>query len=431
MLNLVSVLSKATGFQTFTPLEYIKIDAMNQYGFDRETFESRIATFDSYEGDWHDLVQEADCPPLFLKAIFAYEDSKAGKPSGHLVGLDCCASGVQIMSAMTGCIIGATNTGLVVPNLRKDLYTDSTNVMNTMLPIDQQVRLGGVTEASMAYKGKEYSRDDVKLAEMTHFYGSFAEPIRIFGKGTAHFKAFYMAVDKVAPGANSMTDMLINYAWQPMALAHSLTMPDGFHIVLRNMVEKTVVVRIDELKGQFSHIIRVNEGEEKGVSLVANVTHGADAFVVREMGRRCDYNKLDVSIGLDNVSTEMALRSLTADDMPVMEHRDFLATNVALTVSMGCLEGVSDIGLLRIHNRLSTMALVQPFNIICNHDEFKSHANYSNTVRYWFKEIMAELAESCLLEDILRELTGNNTLKVQKDSEGLAALIRNSNYGLS
>lgn len=41
----------------------------------------------------------------------------------------------------------------------------------------------------------------------------------------------------------------------------------------------------------FTYRHEVNCGTEKGLSLVANVTHSCDALVVREMGRRCNYDR--------------------------------------------------------------------------------------------------------------------------------------------
>ena len=44
---------------------------------------------------------------------------------------------------------------------------------------------------------------------------------------------------------------------------------------------------------------------------------------------------------------------------------------------------------------------------------------------------MAEIAKSDILQDILRQITGNNTLVLTKFSDDLDCDIKNSNYMLS
>jgi Ser/Thr protein kinase RdoA (MazF antagonist) len=62
-------------------------------------------------------------------------------------------------------------------------------------------------------------------------------------------------------------------------------------------------------------------------------------------------------------------------------------------------------------------------------DDFKAHPNNINWVRYQYKEILAELADSNLLDDLLSQLHGvPGTFK--KLSNNLGELIRESAYGL-
>ena len=71
----------------------------------------------------------------------------------------------------------------------------------------------------------------------------------------------------------------------------------------------------------------------------------------------------------------------------------------------------------------------KPFEVVTIHDEFKCHPNNMNQLRYWYKEILAELAESEVLSDILSQIHGVAG-KYEKKSTNLAAQIRNSNYAL-
>jgi hypothetical protein len=75
------------------------------------------------------------------------------------------------------------------------------------------------------------------------------------------------------------------------------------------------------------------------------------------------------------------------------------------------------------------MLQYKPFELVTIHDEFKAHPNNINWVRYQYKEIMAEIADSNLLDDLLSQLHGTpGTFK--KLSKNLGELIRESAYGL-
>lgn len=82
----------------FSSLDYIKIDIANQYGMslDKKTFKQRIAWVNSVK-DLRSKVKDAEKPAQFYAAILALEDALQGVPTGHLVGLDACASGKQTM----------------------------------------------------------------------------------------------------------------------------------------------------------------------------------------------------------------------------------------------------------------------------------------------------------------------------------------------
>jgi DNA-directed RNA polymerase len=63
----------------------------------------------------------------------AIRRAQNGEAIGHLVGMDACCSGIQVMSVLTGCIAGATATGLVDPNVRADAYSLVTLEMDKIL----------------------------------------------------------------------------------------------------------------------------------------------------------------------------------------------------------------------------------------------------------------------------------------------------------
>ena len=130
--------------------QWLLIDAANQYGLDKKLFEERIEWAEAHLVSLETLADQAETKPLYIKAVMAIRKAQAGIPTGHMVAVDGVCSGIQIMSALTGCTAGATATGLVNPNVRADAYTSVTNEM--------AIILGGAVAVS---------RGDAKRAVMT------------------------------------------------------------------------------------------------------------------------------------------------------------------------------------------------------------------------------------------------------------------------
>ena len=411
--------------QTFKGIEYLKIDIANNFGLDKESFETRIAWVDAHESDLESYVDMADEPPLYLAGVHAYRDAQAGTPTGHLVGFDACSSGLQLMSCMVGCEETARNTGLVNPHERADIYTKTTQVMNKLL------KSQGITV--------EPARKDVKQALMTVFYGSKAKPKEIFGEDTAELAAFYEAMHIVAPGAvDVMEDMLAS--WQRNALAHEWTMPDGFHVKINTMYPVEKRIEVHELKHQAKINYRyyqnlstdqyqelMQEKVKDGIANAANITHSIDGMVVREMNRRCNYDPVTLTKALGAIDRFF-------EELPIQPDHLEPPTSFVSLVHVEDMDNAFEVlSLSEIYELEKTIKKVlayKPFPLVCVHDEFKAHANNINRVRYWYKEILAEIADSDLLSDILNQIDGGN-FNYPKMNANLSDLIRNSNYALS
>ena len=109
--------------ELFTGWQYLLIDVANQYGHDKLLFGERIKWAEEHLDRLESMIDQAETKPLYMKAVQAIRKAQQGIPTGHLVGFDACCSGVQIMSAITGCVAGATATGLVDPDVRADAYS--------------------------------------------------------------------------------------------------------------------------------------------------------------------------------------------------------------------------------------------------------------------------------------------------------------------
>lgn len=418
--------------QKFTAFEYLLIDLANSYGHDKELFEFRIQWAKDNLHHMETLVIDLDNKErnLYLKACMTLRKVMRGEPTAHLVEFDACNSGMQIMSALTGCLTGAINTGMVNPNERADAYGMLLKVMQHIL---QDYAVGKVT------------RKQAKEALMTVLYGSKAEPKRIFGEDSPELAAFYEAVQVIAPGAWQLLQELLG-AWTPFAKKHSWKLPDGFDAVVKVMQKvDDCRIDVDELGGaSFTYEFYVNEGTESGISLAANVVHSCDGYVVRSMHRRCNYDLPLVTAVRDLCLTTLSLRGSEATKQTVVEegtriayyieqyNRSTVADVVILPhLNSDSVQALGDKHLQKLVEVMDSMLAHKPFAIITIHDAFRCTAGNVNSLRQHYINILADIADSELLSDLLNQLHGTTGGIAKKLSQGLGDKIRKSNYSLS
>ena len=416
--------------EQFTGFEYLMLDVAGKFGHDKWLFGQRIQWVKDNMSVLEELTPQSDKKEraLYQKAVMTLRNVMAGHDTGHLIGFDACCSGVQVMSALTGCVEGATNTGMVNPNERADAYGMLLKVMQHIL---SDYTVGKIT------------RQQAKDAMMTAFYGSKAEPKKIFGEDTPELSAFYEASAIIAPGAWSLLQELLA-SWNPWTKKHSWKLPDGFDAVVKVMQKvDDCRIEVDELGGSsFTYEYYVNEGTEYGISLPANVTHSVDAYLVRSMHRRCNYDRHQVETALAAIYT--GLNDRLGNKPTMILEQD---TKLAYYIEQYNRSTVADVVILpyiteknvfqmsvkhleKLRDIILTMLVHKPFAIVTIHDEFKCHANYMNFLRQHYVNIMADMADSEMLADILNQLHGTVGGKVKKLSNNLGDLIRKSNYAL-
>lgn len=416
-------------FKTYTGWQWLLIDAANHFGLDKLTFEARIQWTETHLKVLEDSLNQAENKPLYMKAVMAIRDAQAGKAIGHRVGVDACCSGIQVLSVLTGCIAGATATGLVDPDRRADAYAQATQVMQDLL--------------GMAF---HVERSDAKAALMTSFYGSRKTPKEIFGENTPELNAFYQAANIVAPGAWELLQDLLA-AWQPYALSHQWKLPDGFDARVKVMQKNELRIEVDELDhATFTYEYYENAGSKTGISLPANVTHSVDAYILRSMHRRCNYDRELVEQVNSWINQELHHR-LVNPCRGVTLPWEATGSKLEYYVQQWNRTGIVDVVILpyltqkvigqastqyleRLSVILAGMLQYQPFELVTIHDEFTAHANNINWVRWQYKEILADIADSNLVSDLLSQIHGKPG-NFPKLSTNLGDLIRQSNYALT
>jgi hypothetical protein len=412
--------------QTFTGWQYLLIDLANQFGLDKLLFEERIKWAEDNLDNLEALAEHAETKPLYHKAVMAIRDAQAGKASGHLVGFDGVCSGIQIMSVITGCEAGATHTGLVNPNVRADAYTSTTEIMNDILGSTVNI-----------------SRKAAKQSLMTSFYGSKQLPKMIFGEDTEELNAFYQAAQTVAPGPWELLQDLLA-SWKPFALEHAWKLPDGFDARIKVMQKMDARIEVDELDhATFTYEFYENIGTKSGLSNAANVVHSIDAYVLRCIHRRCNYDVDMVNRALGHINLALALRGnedyvlegVRPNDKIKYYVDQYLRSNMVDVVILPYITSdtvhqLPNDMLERLEEIIQQMLEHKPFPVIAIHDEFKCHPNNMNQLRRQYANVLADLAESEILSDILNQLYKTNSRWVKKCPE-LGHKIRNSNYALS
>ncbi|APD18106.1 RNA polymerase [Vibrio phage JSF3] len=404
----------------FTPIQYIMIQIANSFGKDKLLFEERIEWVKTNGKKLRTLADEADDKAQYIRAVLELERVLNGQKFTNLpIGLDATASGLQILSILSGCVTTGSQVGLVIPNKRCDVYTALGNHMNEYLPEDKQIVLSGTPREG------QFTRSDLKQPLMTHFYFSKEQPKKVFGDNTVELIAFYKAVEQMAPGANALMHDIYG-AMRKEATEYKWTLPDGHTAFTRVFVEKDFKVELEELKNRsgnsstFTHRMNVNAPNERDVALVANVVHSVDGFLVREMQGRMNHNKKQLLKVLDVTA---GCKVTNRDEMVSIYEAEHLLNGKTQYTD-------NTLGLLReviesvIENPVAPMTSV--------HDQFNTVAPFCNQMRQYYIDICAQMTESNMIQNILRELYFNPNLRYVKEGKHLelAKAIRNSNYSI-
>lgn len=252
--------------QTFTGIEYVKIDIANQFGLDRLRWNDRIHWVNNNRPDLEELTENSEKPELFKKAVRALVAAEQSVPHRFVMGLDATASGIQCMAAMSGCRKTAACVNLIDTGNREDVYQR-------------------VAETMSEYMQAQVVRKTVKKPVMTYFYGSQAQPKAIFGEGQG-LTAFHSAMHNLMPGAIELMK-LFQAHWDPNATSYTWAMPDGHVVNIPVMTTKDGNMEIDEANhARFVYRSRVKQAQPRGLALAANITHSVDAYICREMVRK-------------------------------------------------------------------------------------------------------------------------------------------------
>lgn len=400
-------------FQEFTPREYLLIDIATHFGLDQVDWDERIGWANANAHDYANLVRQAKEPALFFAAGRALERADAGEEIGHMIALDATASGIQILSLLTGDLSAAKHCNVVDVGSRQNAYN---NVFQLMKEVDDQLQV---------------SPKQSKYALMTCFYGSEAVPKAVFGEGET-LELFENIASREMPAVWAFNKAALAM-WDAKATYHHWVLPDNFHVHY-------------DIKGKvfhkFSFFGRIKEAvtktvmaQPKGRSLGANITHSTDGLLVREMVARCCYDPERIAQVRYALKQGCGQGTSSKDDQLLLnlidrwENSGFLSARI-----LDCIHA-SNVDLLSPAQKEAVMSMIdsmpaKPFAILTNHDCFRVHPNYGNEVRRQYNILLAKIGASNILSDICGQLL-NRPVRLGKLNVIPTQDILETNYALS
>jgi len=396
-------------FNTYTPMQYLAIDIANHYGLDKEVYEVRIQWVKDNIDKLEELDVDADEPILYRKAGNALRMTQQGLPTGHTTALDAVCSGLQLMSVVMGCKAGCALTGLIHSDVRTDAYTLITQAMNRKVFV-------------------EVTRKQAKSAVMKGLYGSLAAPKEVFGDLTP---LFYETLNEECPGAMDLLEML-RAAWSDKVDRNSWQLPDGYLAMVP--ITQKVESRIHVAQLKYTPVVThsVVTPLEQGVSLIANVVHSIDAYVLRTMVRRLNYSPKMVRMLLHTLKRfDGVYRDCDSNYLDVWNDTGIVDMTVIEATDREIYGFPADMR-EKLISMLEMCLEHKPFELVLIHDSFACHPNNCNQLRKTYANILADLCDSTLIDDLLNQVYQSADV-VQKygNTKELAATIRQSNYGIS
>lgn len=315
------------------------------------------------------------------------------------------------MRDLSGCEL----TGLVDPDNRKDAYTLICDEMNRLMKED------GLDEVFV-------TRKQAKKAVMCGLYGSKAVPVEVFGEELLPY--FYKTLHKLCKGAMELLELLLG-SWNPNEMSHQWVLPDNHYayVPVTEAVDKRL--NVNEMAKYMPTVrLQVPVSKKKGVSNIANAVHSIDAYVLRSLVRRCNYNKPVVEQFM--AMSKSVIYKDTDKSLPGVER--YLATKLAdisvlAYIDHRTISHYPEEQIQALRAICETILEHKPFELICIHDSFGCHVNYANYLRQHYNNILAELSDSNTICDILNQLYQTDDFENTKPS--ISDIIRVSNYGIS
>lgn len=397
-------------FVELKPIEYLQceIACKQNKSFEKEIWSDRLAHFETLDLDDPKILKNASNPIGLKAAIIAYKEVLEGKPTGYMVSLDACSSGLQILSLLVSCPTSFNLCGGI-----SDRCVDSYTTIYDAMGINGRL-----------------SRKDVKQAIMTALYGSVAMPEAVFGD---NIELFYKTMELMAPGAWDLNIGLQELWYMFKTSDYEWVLPDNFHAYIETKTTELISFSFLETTYRFPRKVDGRPDFHKGLG--PNLIHSVDGMIVREMFRRCSYDLKIIQRIKDLISVAMYGSSMGIDGKSAKmvqtlwshyKQTGFLSTRIFDYLYADTI-GLVDVQI--ILDLIETLPK-KPFQMVSVHDCFRVHPNYGNDLRQQYKQILADLNTSTLLASLCSQVAGKH-IPVKKTGTLTRQTILNSNYCLA
>lgn len=415
----------------FTPAQWSLIDLANQYGLDKKPFEERIKwakdllpklyscnKIFELHNQFESYIEEAGEPELFTAALLNVWDITQGRPTGHYVELDSNSSGPQLLSLLTRCEVGMRNTGTLGDDV-PDLYTTIYKIMKEAAPTLSIIK-----------------RHNVKKAAIPYVYGSYVSPKKVFGD---FYELFTKAYHKAVPRAEVVKNLLIA-AWNPNVEYYEWEMPDGHTVHIKVIVNNQITFTYNGQPFTYHYEQTGTKavGDLGTKMLAARVTHSYDAYVLREVNARCDYNKEQFILAKDAIKAYVRGESQTGTDINLkrLERLSDKFKQVSIKgvdhIQRGFLHGISKTYLLRLLDLINKSIEYKSTKLKLIHDGFGALPSGVNGLKTHYNNVCVDSYMSDWLMVIIEQLTGQDYRKfIEPPKPEVAKQIANNKYAIS
>ena len=155
------------------------------------------------------------------------------------------------------------------------------------------------------------------------------------------------------------------------------------------------------------------------------------------MVRRCSYDVDNITDVLSVINSELlaptshiAIPDKMEELLALYDVMNIPDTRILDYITKSTVNAVPKKYLLQLKNTISMMLHHGSFDILTIHDCIRSAPSNCNAVRYWYAELLSELADSNILDSIYEQITGSQR-KFRKAVPNISSLIRQADYQLS
>lgn len=421
----------------FSGFEYTLINFANMCAVDPDTnvkldaipFEERIQWSLENVKDFRRLKSLAEETYCFARVCYELENmekyyrtngSFKGYKSGFMVGFDATNSVLQLMGTASACPLTCKFTNLVDPNVRYDFYTLAWEYFKKIAPPQLVTSLGTI------------GRKAIKDMVMHYAYGGIATICKTFAGPylKAGLKAFETMMWNLCPGAMRLRKLLLS-AINIDKLYYDWTSIDGFAIHTKMTTLEKFKVTLQQVRNAagneatFTHAKEMVGPDAYYCATGANGIHSIDSYAAREMHRRMNFNPEALYSAYQMIQTVKS-REITSV-------KQAMSIREAMKIAEGGVSTLKNytenqLGILEV--LIADVLQFDPAPLITVHDEFKTYPAHMGQARYHYRNILAEIADSDYVNQMLRELHRDPTVTLQKGNENVGDMIRQSRYAI-